>query len=387
MKNIYKLRKTIGMVLAVAGSIAVLSSISARADQKLSSVRIIRDNTEKNAESERETEQVAELPKVYLKEYSNYESLSAVSYEIVENPPKREAVLISDQSRNDVIISEEPTPSVVSDVEEGYFAFSTYGWGHCVGMSQNGANFYAIYGGWNYQDILFHYYPGTVLMNTGTAETEMIIVQDVPGNSLQQVSEIVNREMGSSFNVEALKAQAVAVYTYIKYYNNDAHDLKGKPDPPQNVIDACAAVLGEALYYNNQFAMTMFGASCGGITADSYDIFQMDLPYLRSVSSDYDADYDPHYGDVVYMPIDEVRNRIQNAYHIQLSENPEDWIQLVQGNGGYVQQVIIDNQITVRGDAFRYELDLKSPKFTYICSVPDVETDVVSVDVPDEIPE
>ncbi|MDE5753881.1 MAG: hypothetical protein K2H89_04995, partial [Oscillospiraceae bacterium] len=185
----------------------------------------------------------------------------------------------------------------------------------------------------------------------------------------------------------ALKAQAVAVYTYIKYYNNDAHDLKGKPDPPQNVIDACAAVLGEALYYNNQFAMTMFGASCGGITADSYDIFQMDLPYLRSVSSDYDADYDPHYGDVVYMPIDEVRNRIQNAYHIQLSENPEDWIQLVQGNGGYVQQVIIDNQITVRGDAFRYELDLKSPKFTYICSVPDVETDVVSVDVPDEIPE
>ncbi|MDE5755265.1 MAG: hypothetical protein K2H89_12115, partial [Oscillospiraceae bacterium] len=203
MKNIYKWRKTIGMVLAVAGSIAVLSSISARADQKLSSVRIIRDNTEKNAESERETEQVAELPKVYLKEYSNYESLSAVSYEIVENPPKREAVLISDQSRNDVVISEEPTPSVVSDVEEGYFAFSTYGWGHCVGMSQNGANFYAIYGGWNYQDILFHYYPGTVLMNTGTAETEMIMVQDVPGNSLQQVSEIVNREMGSSFNVEA----------------------------------------------------------------------------------------------------------------------------------------------------------------------------------------
>ncbi|MDE5883643.1 MAG: sporulation protein [Oscillospiraceae bacterium] len=373
-------------------------------EQKLSSVRIVHSDPKisensQNSEQKHKTQnpEKQECKKVLLDGYTNYESLSAVSYEIITESQKTETVLVSDQSRNDVVISDEPTPSVVSDVQEGYFAFSTYGWGHCVGLSQNGANFYALYGGWNYQDILFHYYPGTVLMNTGTAETEMITVQEVPGNSLQQVAEIVNREMGASFSTEALKAQAVAVYTYIKYYNNDAHDLKGKPDPPQNVIDACASVLGEALYYQDQFAMTMFGASCGGITADSYDIFQMNLPYLRSVSSDYDADYDPHYGDVVYMPIEEVRNRIENAYQIHLSDHPENWIQLIQGNGGYVQQVNIDNQLTVRGDAFRYELDLKSPKFTYICSVPnsDVSSDSESepeqelelIDAPEVIPQ
>ncbi|MDE6005252.1 MAG: hypothetical protein K2G88_07685 [Oscillospiraceae bacterium] len=381
-KNIFRL-----FAFYLTGSCILAIPAIAETGEKLSKVTIIYSDSNSDLNSDK----ILEIPKesnasknwwkAKLEDYDNLSDIS-VSYETVENFERKEPVLISDNSRNDVIISSEPTPSVISDVQEGYFAFSTYGWGHCVGLSQNGANFYAIYGGWNYQDILFHYYPGTVLMNTGTAETEMIMMQDVPGNSLQQVSEIVNLEMGGSFSTEALKAQAVAVYTYIKYYNNDSHDLKGKPDPPQNVIDACASVLGEALYYDNQFAMTMFGASCGGITADAYDIFDMNLPYLKSVSSDYDMAYDPHYGDVVYFSIEEVKNRIQNAYHIQLSDNPENWIQLIEGNGGYVRQVVIDNQITVRGDAFRYELDLKSPKFTYIVTPEKTdEIDEISQDV------
>lgn len=323
-----------------------------------------------------------------------YEDFSLVSYQTVKTSENQEAVMVSDQSREDILLSNEPTPSAVNaeEIPAGTFAFTTYGWGHCVGMSQNGANFYAIYGGWNYQDILFHYYPGTVLMNTGTAETEMITVQNVPGNALQQVADIVNLEMGPSFSVEALKAQAVAIYSYIKYYGNDAHDLKGKPNPDQKIIDACASVLGEALYYNNQFAMTMFGASCGGLTADSRDIFLMDMPYLRSVSSDYDAQYDPHYGDVKYFTIDETRAIIENAYHITLSEYPENWIQLIQGNGGYVKQVVIDNQLTVAGDAFRYKFELKSPKFTYVYAEPNEELEIFEEpeeleQPPEELPE
>lgn len=33
----------------------------------------------------------------------------------------------------------------------------------------------------------------------------------------------------------------------------------------------------------------------------------------------YDAEYDPYYGVVTYMSVDEVRSRIQNAYGIALS--------------------------------------------------------------------
>ena len=352
--------------------------VIAETGEKLSNVEIIShsepaDNTDSSAEWNKKT-------------LSDYDDFSLISYQTVEISENREAILISDDSGEDIVISNAPTPSAVNveDVPSGNFAFTTYGWGHCVGMSQNGANFYAIYGGWNYQDILFHYYPGTVLKNTETAETEMITVQGVPGNALQQVAEIVNREVGPSFSTEAIKAQAVAVYTYIKYYNNDAHDLKGKPNPAQNIIDACASVLGEALYYNDTFAMTMFGASCGDLTADSNDIFSMNMPYLRSVSSDYDSQYDPHYGEVKYFTTEEVRNIIQNAYHITLSDNPQNWIQIIEGNGGYAKQVIIDGQITVRGDAFRYEFELKSPKFTYVYASPDIPEEIPS---PEQNPE
>ncbi len=43
------------------------------------------------------------------------------------------------------------------------FTFTTYGWGHGVGMSQVGAYYYALDYGWNYMQILLHYYPGATL--------------------------------------------------------------------------------------------------------------------------------------------------------------------------------------------------------------------------------
>ncbi len=351
----------------------------------LSSITIVH-----TAEITEENYEAADWWKADLDEYSD--SFSLVSYEAVtgtgtaepvdldgdgipDDPEltPEEAVLIAQGQSSGMLVSSGQASSAVSSVENGMFAFTTYGYGHGVGLSQNGANFYAKYAGWNYQDILFHYYPGTALMNTGTAETEIVTVKGVPGNVLMQVAEIVNLEIGPSFHEEAIKAQAVAIYSYMKYYGNDAHDLKGKKNPSQKIIDACASVLGEALYYNGNYAMTMFYASSGGITANCYDVFSADLPYLRSVSSDFDASYDPHYGDVVYYTVDEIRRKLQNAYGITLSPNPANWIRIVEGNGGYVNKVVIDDQVTVRGNSFRAVMDLKSPKFTYICSVSGVE--------------
>ena len=43
----------------------------------------------------------------------------------------------------------------------GIFTFTTNGYGHGVGMSQTGANGYAVNDGWSYRQILEHYYPST----------------------------------------------------------------------------------------------------------------------------------------------------------------------------------------------------------------------------------
>ena len=51
-------------------------------------------------------------------------------------------------------------------VEEGGLRFDTRGYGHRVGLSQYGANAMAS-GGADFQTILSHYYPGTILLNYG----------------------------------------------------------------------------------------------------------------------------------------------------------------------------------------------------------------------------
>lgn len=252
----------------------------------------------------------------------------------------------------------------VIESKPGQFAVVTYGWGHGVGMSQNGANFYATYSGWTYQDILFHYYPDTYLMDTGEAYDEEITVAGVSGDVISMVSQIVFNEVGSSMNYEAIKAQAVAVYTYCKYNGNDSSDLRCKPCPPQVVVDAVTDVLGQALYYDGDFALTMFSASSGGITANCDEVFYRNLPYLRSVSSDYDAAYDPHYGTVTYIDDFQLRNMIQNAYGITLSSDPYNWIKPEYSDStGYVTYVNIDDQITVKGYEFKLAMGLKSSKF------------------------
>lgn len=44
--------------------------------------------------------------------------------------------------------------------KEGKFTFTTYGYGHGVGMSQQGANYYAVKDGLKFDQILKHYYTG-----------------------------------------------------------------------------------------------------------------------------------------------------------------------------------------------------------------------------------
>lgn len=332
-------------------------------------------------------------PEWYKAELDEYDdSLSLISYET--SPEASADGTIKAKSKNGSKKNgKDPTP-VALNVTGGYvgdipwlesepqidsipgkFAVVTYGWGHGVGMSQNGANFYAQYSGWTYQDILFHYYPDTYLMDTGLAEEEEIKVAGVSGDVLSMVAQIVYNEVGGSMAYEAIKAQAVAVYTYCKYNGNDARDLRCKPCPPQNVVDACAEVLGQALYYDGDFALTMFSASSGGITANCNEVFWANPPYLRSVSSDYDRAYDPHYGTVTYIDDFQLRNMIQSAYKIKLSDDPERWIQPTYSEEtGYVTYVNIDDQMTVKGYDFKLAIGLKSSKFNvYYTPRPDGE--------------
>ncbi len=254
--------------------------------------------------------------------------------------------------------------SMATSVQPGQFAFTTYGYGHGVGMSQNGANFYATYGGYNYQQILFHYYPGTTLVQTELPAA--VTAGGRTGSVLDIVSMVVYNEMSNTMNDEAMKAQAVAAYTFIMHPEADSSSLICKANPPANVVAAVQSVLGQALYYDGTYALTVFSASSGGYTANSCDVFGTNYPYLISVPCAYDAAYDPHYGTVTYLSSEEVRNRLQSAYGVALSGSAYSWISLNVGGGGYISSAVIGGQKTVSGESLRSVLGLKSGRYTYV---------------------
>ncbi len=258
------------------------------------------------------------------------------------------------------------SPNMPSELQPCTFYFTSYGYGHGVGLSQNGANYYATYGGYDYLQILQHYYPGTTVMYVPGSESETISVKNYSGSVVDIVSMVCNAEIGSSFNTEAIKAQAVAAYTYIKYSGGSTNGMAIKPNPDQKIVDAVKSVIGQAVYYDGRIALTQFYASSGGTTASCKDVFYDDIPYLRSVACDVDAAYDPNYGLVTAISVDTLRTRIQNKYNITLSSNYCNWIQLVEGDGGYIADVVIDGQKTVDGYAFARAIGLKSGKFTIL---------------------
>ncbi len=56
-----------------------------------------------------------------------------------------------------------PKFEVFYDEDNEEFVFTSYGYGHGVGMSQYGAKYYAEKDNWSFKDILMHYYPDAVI--------------------------------------------------------------------------------------------------------------------------------------------------------------------------------------------------------------------------------
>ncbi|OBZ07929.1 stage II sporulation protein D [Bacillus sp. FJAT-27264] len=135
------------------------------------------------------------------------------------------------------------------------------------------------------------------------------------------VSGVVAAEMPADFELEALKAQAVAARTFIAR-RLVAGDVSGVPVPGANVTDTVThqayvsskklkadftpvqqekihrAVLetrGVIMTYNGQPITASFFASSGGYTENSEEYWRGTVPYLRSVASPWDKEITPNY--------------------------------------------------------------------------------------------
>ncbi len=112
----------------------------------------------------------------------------------------------------------------------------------------------------------------------------------VTGPANEIIAQIIEAEMGSGYHVEALKAQAVAAYSWLLC--NGAADGKAPSAPMKTAgkraIEAANAVAGQVAVYKDNVAQTYYYAISAGKTANSSDIWSAQLPYLVSVDSSVD---------------------------------------------------------------------------------------------------
>lgn len=150
---------------------------------------------------------------------------------------------------------------------------------------------------------------------------------DVSGDAVSIVSRAVMAEIGGLFHEEAIKAQAVAAYTYIKLHNlNGNAAYIGNRNPSERVVNIVKQVIGQGLYYDGSLIQAVYGASTAGYTASSLNVWGVDYPYLRSKYCELDALYDPYYGVEMTMTSSDFADLIYSNSGIELDGDPSNWI-------------------------------------------------------------
>lgn len=201
----------------------------------------------------------------------------------------------------------------------------------------------------------------------------------------------VAAEMPPTYEKEALKAQAVACYTYALWLknNSDSSVLNGADisDSPSNyqgfldddelknkwgenfdeymkaVTDAVNEVTGEYIEYNGEPIMACYHAISTGKTESAKNAWGTDIPYLQSVRADGDI-LSPDIDSSVTLTDDEFQKAASTLVGADLSSSSKKWLgKLTRTKNGYVKKAII-GQKEFAGSDVRSAFNLRSPAFT-----------------------
>lgn len=190
---------------------------------------------------------------------------------------------------------------------------------------------------------------------------------------------VVAAEMPASFEIEALKAQAVAARSFAIYkqeYRKEEYDvIKGISDQAYNTIEemknkwkdkflenyakiksSVEATKGEVLTYQNKVIEAFYFSMSNGYTEKCELVFQEQLPYIESVESSWDNETITNY-EVTKTFSKEEFCKLLNISCEQLEIN-----QIIRTDSKRVSNITINN-VTFKGTELRKLLTLRSTDF------------------------
>ena len=171
-------------------------------------------------------------------------------------------------------------------------------------------------------------------------------------NGHELLCQIVNSEIGGEWGEEAIKAQAVAAYTWVRFNDSiGAIPTVGLKSGYSSKIERCVnAVEGQTVMYNGNIINAVYSASTAGYSTTSEDIWGVSYPYLKRVKSEFD-DKDPNWGIEATYTKDEVKERIESQTDIKLSDDVKNWFKIDSAfSGKYISGVTIDGHTSCTYD-------------------------------------
>lgn len=232
----------------------------------------------------------------------------------------------------------------------------------------------------------------TLTVWDGKENREITMAEYLPG--------VVRGEMPASFELEALKAQAVTARTYI-YYKMTTGGKATHPGADVCMDPGCCSAYtaaetaakkwgdkaeenekriqqavqdtdGQVMLYGGEPIFAAFHSSSDGVTANSGDVWVKNLPYLVSVESP-EGEEVPNYYSVKTLSAAEFRETFTKSYsEAKFGDDPASWVKDVQLNdSGRVETVTIGG-VTVEGTDVRSVFGLRSASFTVACSEEEV---------------
>jgi len=223
-------------------------------------------------------------------------------------------------------------------------------------------------------------------------ETVTVLIGDVPTEMTLQdyLCCVVRAEMPATFETEALKAQAVAARTYTHY-------LAASPKHPNATVCAdskcCQAFAtaetaaenwgqnaeiyeskiqkavyetdGEVMLYEGAPILAAFHSSSAGRTKDVGNVWQSDLPYLKSVESPEGEETVPNFHSTASFTPAELKAALAPlAPNADFSAPPENWLgECTTFSDGGVESLSVCGANRA-GTAIRSALHLRSATFT-----------------------
>ena len=203
---------------------------------------------------------------------------------------------------------------------------------------------------------------------------------------------VVSAEMPASYDLEALRAQAVVArtYTIYKIVNGGKHENADICDSPlccqawiskenrlarweedcreeywNKIVDSVNSTSGRYITYQGKPINSFFHSNSGGQTELPDNVWGGSYPYLQVVATSGEENYNGYYSEVEISKDELIQKMLEKYSNFEINFDDINCIQILDlTEGGRVKTIKIGN-ISLSGIEARKIFELKSAKFDF----------------------